>query len=355
MSTLHPDVRFGELLLRGDRPFLIAEAGVNHESDLSRALRMVREAASAGADAIKFQSYKADTLASRDSPAYWDLKSEPTTSQHALFSKYDAFGDEEYAELAAEASRAGIVFMSTPFDDHFVDSLEPLMPVYKLASADLTNIPLLERIARKGKPVILSTGASTMDEIEVAILLVRSHTDAPVALLHCVLSYPCSPADANLLVIESLRRRFPDVVVGYSDHVPPSESFRELTTAWLLGARILEKHFTLDKTLPGNDHYHAMDPEDIRAFRHECDQMNALLGESERRVFACEESARRQARRSLVSAQPIAAGTRVSPEMLIAKRPGTGIAPGDRDRLVGRIALSDIPEDQVLRWEMFAE
>lgn len=353
MNALWPEMPFGELTLSGDRPFLIAEAGVNHEGNLEVALRMVEEAAASGADAIKFQSYKAETLASRNSPAYWDLRAEPTKSQFDLFRKYDAFGDEEYARLAERARSVGIVFLSTPFDDHFVDALEPLVPAYKVASADLVNTPFLERIARKRKPIILSTGASTLSEIDVAIETVRKAGGPPLALLHCMLCYPCSPDQANLGVIVGLRRRYPDIIVGYSDHVPPSPGLPVLVTAWSLGARILEKHFTLDKTLPGNDHYHAMDTDDIRAFRRACESMEILIGEDERRVFPCEEAARLQARRSLVAACQIREGTIVTRGMIEVKRPGTGISPGDLERVIGLRVGRDIEQDEIMLWEFF--
>jgi N-acetylneuraminate synthase len=350
---MYDAIPFGSLTLRGDRPFLVAEAGVNHENDLAVAIEMVDQAAAAGADAIKFQSYKAETLASKNSPSYWDLGSEPTTSQFELFKKYDRFGDDEYAKLARRAEQKGIVFMSTPFDRHFADALEPLMPAYKIASADLTNTPFLRHIAAKKKPMILSVGASTLGEVDAALTEVRRAGDPPIALLHCVLSYPCKPEDANLRVIGRLREIFSSVVVGYSDHVPPAHGCLALTTAWLLGARILEKHFTLDKTKPGNDHYHAFDPDDVREFRAQCDYATALLGRASKDVLPCEEAARKQARRSLVATTAIAEGTVVTPAMVTTKRPGTGIAPQHLELVVGSRALRRIEADDLLQWDMF--
>lgn len=347
------DIQFGALTLRADRPFLIAEAGVNYENDMETAVRMVEEAAAAGADAIKFQSYKAETLASRFSPSYWDTTKEPTTSQYALFKKYDHFDVSEYETLAGHARRCGIHFLSTPFDTRFADALAPFVPAVKVASADLTNHPLLRHIARQGKPVILSVGASTLGEVDEAAGLLRAEGVGQIALLHCVLSYPCDPADANLAVISHLTAAFPDLVVGYSDHVPPAHGCAALTTAWLLGARILEKHFTLDKTKPGNDHYHAMDPADMREFRAQCEYATSLLGSGPKRVLACEDEARRQARRSLVAARPIPAGERVTAADLLVKRPGTGIDPRFLEVVAGATAIRDIQEDEILQWEMF--
>jgi N-acetylneuraminate synthase len=347
------DIQFGALTLKAERPFLVAELGVNYENDMGVARRMVEEAAAAGADAVKFQSYKAESLASRFSPAYWDTTKETTRSQYDLFKKYDHFDVSEYETLAEHARNCGIHFMTTPFDLRFADALAPLMPVIKVASADLTNHVLLRHLARKGKPIILSVGAATLGEVDEAASLLKSEGVQQIALLHCVLSYPTAPGDANLGVIRHLQAAFPDLIIGYSDHVPPAHGCAALTTAWLLGARILEKHFTLDKTKPGNDHYHAMDPVDLRAFRTQCDYATALIGSDQKIVFPCEAEARKQARRSLVAARAIRAGERIAPEDVVLKRPGTGIDPRLLDVVVGAVAIRDIQEDEILQWEMF--
>lgn len=347
------DLSFGELRLPADRPFLIAEAGVNHENDLGLALRYVEEAAAAGADAIKFQSYKAETIASRFSPSYWDRTKEPTPSQFELFKKHDHFDMPEYRVLAARAKECGIHFMSTPFDLRFADALNDLMSVYKIASADITNLPFLRHVARNGKPVILSTGASTIGEVDAAVALLREEGVEHVALLHCVLSYPCKPEDANLAVISYLQSVYPDMLVGYSDHVPPAFGCAALVAAWLLGARFLEKHFTLDKSKTGNDHYHAMDPRDIRDFRAQCDYVTALLGQARKDVLPCEAEARRQARRSLVAARALHAGEIVAATDVSIKRPGTGLPPSLLDFIVGRKLAKDVDEDAILTWDVF--
>jgi N-acetylneuraminate synthase len=352
---MYDTIQFGALTLRKDRPFLVAEAGVNHENRLDLALRMIEEAAEAGADAIKFQSYKADTLASRHSPAYWDLTAESTRSQYELFKKYDSFGDAEYARLADHAKDCGIIFLSTPFDFHFADSLKNLMPCYKIASADLTNLPLVRHCALKGKPMIVSVGASTVADIERTVSEIHGTGNHQIALLHCVLSYPCKPEDANLRVITRLKEVFPSCVIGYSDHVPPAHGCLALTTAWLHGARILEKHFTLDKTRPGNDHYHAFDPDDIRNFRIQCDYVTSLVGQAQKEVLACEQAAHQQARRSLVAAKPIRQGQVVTRDMIAIKRPGTGIPSEYLESIINSRALRDIEDDEILKWEMFLQ
>jgi sialic acid synthase SpsE len=350
---LYQDIQFGDVVLSGSRPWIIAEAGVNHENSLETAFRMVEEAARAGADAIKFQSYRANRIASRFSPSYWDLSKEPTKSQRALFEKYDKFGMAEYEKLAAHAVKNRIAFMSTPFDLDYVDTLAPLVPVIKVASADLVNLPFLRRVASKGKPVVLSTGAATLGEVDEGVRLMRENGVKHLSLLHCVLSYPAKPEDAQLRGIDYLAETFPDCVAGYSDHVPPFHDCLVATLGWLRGARIIEKHFTLDKTLTGNDHYHAMDPEDLIRFRIQCDFATAAMGAKEKRVLDSELEPRKQARRSVVAARDLKAGVKLTVADLDIKRPGTGIAPRDVERLIGATPKRDIGEDEILQWDMF--
>jgi N-acetylneuraminate synthase len=333
------------------RPYVIAEAGVNHEGSLERAMEMVDAAFEAGADMIKFQSYKAQTLASKHSPAYWDRSKEPAASQYELFKRHDRFGDREYVRLAEHSATRGIAFCSTPFDAHFVDLLAPLMPLFKIASADITNVPLLRRIASKGKPVALSTGASYLSEIDQAVRLLQAEGVGQIALLHCVLQYPTEGSNCHLRAIEHLRAAFPDVTVGWSDHVPPQSGCLSMLTAWMLGADILEKHFTLDKTLAGNDHYHAMDPDDLRAFRRNQQAVSSMLGEPRTTCLPCESEARKQARRSLVATVDIPAGAEIAADMLTAKRPAGGISPIHVDLVVGRSARRDLAADEVLQWD----
>jgi N-acetylneuraminate synthase len=182
--------------------------------------------------------------------------------------------------------------------------------------------------------------------------LIRQEGNRQIALLHCVLSYPCRPGDANLRVISTLRRLFPDCVIGYSDHVPPLHGGLCLTTAWLQGARVLEKHFTLDKSRPGNDHYHAFDPADLAEFRARCTYITELLGEAGKEVFACEAAARQNARRSLVARQPIRRGEEISADMVVAKRPGTGISPEHLSLVLGSCPNRDVEEDEILTWDV---
>jgi len=333
------------------RPYVIAEAGVNHEGSMEIAKRLVDEAKQGGADAIKFQTYKADTLASKDSPAYWDTTKEPTSSQHELFSKHDTFWKTEMVALKKYCDLVDIEFMSTPFDIESANFLDELMDVYKISSSDLTNKPFIEHICRFNKPIILSTGASHLWEIQEAVSWIEKFGN-PLALLHCVLNYPTPDENANLGMILGLKKAFPNRIIGYSDHTLPKE-MKICEMATLLGSVIIEKHFTHDKTLPGNDHYHAMDINDLLKYRRSIDTTFNGLGRFEVSALAAEEPARTNARRSLVAMRELAKGEIIDKNDLTFKRPAHGISPKYIDQLVGKEAIVTIAEDSVLQWSMF--
>ena len=331
-------------------PYVIAEAGVNHEGDMSLARRLIDEAAEAGANAIKFQTYKAGMLASKNSPSYWDTTKEPTKSQFELFSKYDKFWKPEFEELKKQCDIVDIEFMSTPFDLESACFLSDLVDVFKISSSDITNKPFIKSIAGYGKPIILSTGASSNDEISEALEWIGLGK-IPVALLHCVLNYPTLDGDSHLGMILGLRKQFPNVIVGYSDHTMPG-NMKNLEIATLLGAQIIEKHFTHDKSLPGNDHYHAMDKNDLRAFFTRIEGVQAIIGQQEKEILDIEQSARLNARRSLVARRQITQGSAVSEADLTWKRPAHGVSPKYFDEVVGRIAAVTIEEDDIITWDM---
>jgi N-acetylneuraminate synthase len=313
---------------------------------------MVREAAAAGAGLIKFQTYKAERLATRTSVAYWDRSAEPTESQFQLFSKYDRFDEPEYRRLAEECERAGIGFSTSPFDVESVEWLDELVEVFKIASGDITNMPLLAAVAATRKPVLLSTGAATVGEIEEALDHLDGHGAGEVAVLHCTLAYPTPLEDANVAAIAHLASVFPGRVLGYSDHTAPPASFLAIAAAYAVGARVIETHFTLDRSLPGNDHYHALDPGDLARLVRELDEVRQLLGRPEKRVRDVELSARTGARRSVVARVDIAAGTPLSADLLDVKRPGGGVPPSFLDEIDGWAAAVDIPEDTTIEWHM---
>ena len=342
------------------KPYIIAEMGVNFY-DTAKKLNItpkdaaklyIDEAARAGVDCVKFQSYKANTIVSKNSPAYWDITKEPTTTQYELFLKYDGFNSADYRELCEYAHTKKIHATSTPFDYASADYLEDVVDFYKISSSDLTNIPFIKHIGQKRKWVCISVGAAYLSEVDEAVRALKEVGCKDITLLHCVLSYPTSPDDANLKVIQTLKKVFPDIGIGFSDHTAPDDTMMTLATAYLLGAEVIEKHFTLDKTMPGNDHYHAGDYNDFKRAIDNFAWINRVLGSSEKTVLPCEVTPRREARRSLVLTRDIKKGDTISLTDLMPKRPGIGISPKNIGIVVGRRAACDLEEDTILTWDM---
>jgi sialic acid synthase SpsE len=345
-------VNFGGRLIGDGHPaFVIAEAGVNHNGDLELGRALIREAASAGADAIKFQSYKAGKISTKTAPRYWVEPDDPKGSQFDTFKKLDSFGPEEHRELFRYAKEQGILCFSAPFDDEAVDMLDELgAPGFKIASADLTDYPLLERAASKGKPVILSTGLATIAEIGEAVSVVRGTGNDQLVLLHCTLQYPCAPENANLRMMLHMKAVFPDIPVGISDH---TIGIAVPQAAVALGAVAVEKHFTVDKSLPGSpDHYLSVDPRNLEEMVAGIRTIEKAMGRYLKGPVEAESQAYKFARRSIVSKKSIPRGTSITRDMLTFKRPGTGIYPKHVEVVVGRTAKVDIPEDTVLEWSM---
>ena len=353
---MHNSIDLGSRIVNSrSKPYLIAEIGVNHEGSMDQAKRLIDQAKEGGADAAKFQSYKAGTLASKHSPSYWDTSKEPTRSQFALFQKYDNFGPDDYIALAEHCRQRDIAFLSTPFDDAAIEFLDPLVPLFKIASADLTNIPFLRKVASKGKPVVLSTGASTLGEIDIAVEALTQSGCANIALLHCILNYPTDNANAHLRMIEGLKRAYPGNIIGYSDHTLPDDAMTSLIAAHLLGAVIIEKHFTHDKTLPGNDHYHAMDQHDLARFVALAERIHTLQGPTDQKApISTEAISRKNARRSIVIARDVVAGQILMPADLTYKRPGTGVSPIHWDEVLSRRSARALQADHVLQWQDLA-
>ncbi|WP_304427805.1 N-acetylneuraminate synthase family protein [Dubosiella newyorkensis] len=346
--------------MKNSKPYIIAEMGVNfydtakvmNISPLEAAKLYIDKAAEAGCDCAKFQSYKADTIVSKNSPAYWDLSKEPTKTQHALFQKHDCFNKEDYQELCDYTHAKGMDFTSTPFDYSSADYLENMVDFYKISSSDLSNLPFIRHIAKKGKKMVVSVGAAYLSEVDEAIRAMKEVGNDEIVILHCVLSYPTAPENANLMIIDTLKKSFPDVKVGFSDHVAPDETMMTLATAYLLGAEVIEKHFTLDKTLPGNDHYHAGDPDDFKRAIANFKWIDIVKGSAEKTVLECELTPRKEARRSLVLTKNLKAGDVIKQEDLMPKRPGTGISPVFADIVIGRKVIRDLEEDTILTWDM---
>jgi len=331
--------------------YVIAEAGVNHNCDLALGKRLVETAAAAGADAIKFQNYTASKISTRVAPRYWFEPKDPNGTQWDTFNRLDKLSDADFRALLGHGKTAGITAFATPFDDEAVDFLAALqVPAFKIASADLTCHPLLERAARVGRPMILSTGTSTLAEVEEALEICRKAGNEAVVLLHCTLKYPCPPEGINLRMMEHLMRAFPGVPVGLSDH---SLGISVPQAAVALGACMVEKHYTVDKTLPGSpDHHLSVDPTDLKAMMEGIRTVEKALGKPHKGLEPLETDAFHYARRSVTSAVTIPRGTKLTRAMLTYKRPGTGISPRFFAQVVGRIASVDIAEDTTLTWEM---
>lgn len=344
------------IICETSKPYIIAELGVNYYdiakkeniSVLAAAKKMIKSANVSGADAVKFQTYKAEKIASINSPAYWDTSEEPTTSQYELFKKYDHLDENDYKKLAKFSIENNIHFLSTPFDFESADFLDKLMPVFKISSSDITNLPFIEYIASKRKPIFLSTGASTMKEIHRAVETILEENNDQIVLMHCILNYPTSYEDANLGMITHLKTEFPTFLSGYSDHTVPDPDMAVLTTSAILGAKIIEKHFTLDKTLLGNDHYHSMDSNDLKKFREKLQFIQKILGSYQKTPLDSEIPARKYARRSIVAARDIEKGDRITRDMLTFKRPGIGIEPSEIGTIIGKIAVEYIEKDEIL-------
>jgi N,N'-diacetyllegionaminate synthase len=345
--------RQGPLTLGGrrvgvGRVFVVAEAGVNHNGDMEIARRLVDAAAEAGADAVKFQTFRTAALVSRDAPkaGYQVETTGAGESQRAMLARLE-LDEAQHVELRDRAARRSILFFSTPFDEASADVLERVgVSVFKVPSGEVTNLPLLRHVARKGRPVILSTGMCTLAETDAAVRAIREAGDPPLVILHCLSAYPAPPAEVNLRAMATLRERY-GVPVGFSDHTPGIEV---ALAAAALGAAVIEKHLTLDTSLPGPDHRASLPPADMAALVRGVRTIEAALGDGDKRPMPSEADTRRVARKSLVAVRDLKAGERLTPSAVALKRPGTGIAPADLERALGRVLRHDVAADDVIGW-----
>jgi N,N'-diacetyllegionaminate synthase len=351
-EPMHRRFEIGGCDIGSGRCFIIAEAGVNHNGDLAMALELIDVAAEARADAIKFQTFDADRLATADAPkARYQLETTGSEeSQHAMLRRLQLSG-ADHAALIGRCALRGIIFLSTPFDEESADLLASLdVPAFKTPSGELTNLPFLAHVARLGKPVIASTGMATISEVEAAVDTLHGNGCRDLALLHCVSDYPALAADANLRAMETLHRAFA-VPVGYSDH---TEGRAVSLAAVALGASVIEKHFTLDRNLPGPDHRASLEPEELRRLIAEIRDVEAAMGDGRKVPAASERSTADVARKSLVAARDIEAGALITSELLTALRPGTGLSPALLPLVVGRRANVDVDKGTAIAWEMLS-
>lgn len=339
----------GKVEIGSGRTVIIAEAGVNHLKDINLAERIIKEAAENGADIIKFQTYSADGLVVKNAPRFWDWSGEKKHSgtQHDSYSPLATPEFDFTKQLKDLCDQYGIEFMSTPFDLEAVEVLEALgTPAYKVASGDITNFILLDAIGSTEKPVFLSTGASTGAEIDCAVKRLLRAGTTNLCIMHCSLSYPTRMNDAHLKAIPALQELFPDFHIGLSDHTI-GPFIPALSVA--LGCVAIEKHYTVDKTLPDSaDHWLSIDSIELQQMVQNCRVAEAALGHKSKSVSSAEEPARANARRSLVAAQDIPAGTEITREMLCAKRPASGISPIYLDDVIGRVIEVTRNEGEIL-------
>ncbi|OIQ12540.1 N-acetylneuraminate synthase [Neomoorella thermoacetica] len=334
-----------------NKVFIIAEAGVNHNGDLQLARKLVDAAVEAGADAVKFQTFKAEEVATpgAERAQYQkDNMPEKDESQLEMIKRLE-LSYAQFRELYAYCRQKGIIFLSSPFDQESIDFLAELgVPYFKIPSGEITNYPFLRRIAGKKRPVILSTGMATLGEVEGALQVLREAGATDITLLHCTTSYPALPEEVNLRAMLTMKQAFA-LPVGYSDH---TIGIAVPIAAAALEAEVIEKHLTLDRNLPGPDHRASLEPGEFKAMVVAIRQVEKSLGDGIKRPAPGELAVMSAARRSLVAVRDIAAGEIITESCLTAKRPGTGIPPNLWDLVVGRQARRDIAAGSILSWDM---
>jgi len=329
--------------------FIIAEAGVNHNGSFKIAKKMIDTAVEAGADAIKFQTFKTGNIITGDAKKaeYQIANTGSRESQYEMLKKLELKGDD-FRQLANYAKEKNIVFLSSSFDKDSVDLLYRIgVPMFKIASGEITNLPLIKYIARKGKPIILSTGMSNLKEIKEALNIIRNEGIREIILLHCVTNYPAEMKEVNLKAIQTLRNVF-KIPVGLSDH---TIGITIPIAAVAMGACLVEKHFTLNKNFPGPDHQASLEPHELKEMIKAIREVEEAMGDGVKKPTKNEEKIKKIVRRSIVANVDMAQGTQIKADMLSIKRPGTGIHPKYLSRVVGKIARRGIKKDQVLTWQ----
>lgn len=329
-----------------DRTFIIAEIGVNHNGDVGLAKEMISSARDCGVDAVKFQTFNSADLVSRNArKAKYQEENTDEENQLEMLRKLELSADD-FRELKEYALEEGVLFLSSPFDRKSVDLLEEIdVPIYKLGSGELNNFDLISHVESTGKPLILSTGMATLDDIRETYDFIENRDN--LILLHCITGYPTSFEEANLNFIRTLQDTF-DVAIGFSDHSPGIEL---PIAATALGARVIEKHFTTDKSLPGPDHRASLNPEEFRAMVDAIRNVELAMGDGIRRLSENELAIRDVARKSIVLRSPVRKGEVIREEDLTVKRPGDGIEPKYLREIAGRVAARDLEADDVLSYD----
>lgn len=332
--------------------FIIAEAGVNHNGSLDLGLRLVDAAKASGADAVKFQTFRADLIATplAQKASYQQRTTSSAESQFEMLRRLE-LDAAAHQRLIDHCRQNGIQFLSSPFDMQSADLLASLgVPLFKVPSGEITNLPFLEHLARKGRPLILSTGMSTLGEVEEAVHVLQSAGADQVTLLHCVTEYPAPYAEVNLRAMLTLKSAF-GLPVGYSDHTPGAEI---AIAAAALGAEVIEKHLTLDRSLPGPDHSASLEPNELRQMVAAIRHVEAALGTGIKAPAPCELPNLLVARKSVVAARSLPVGHQMKAGDLDIKRPGNGLAPKFLPALIGRTLRSPVEKDEIIKWNHLA-
>jgi N-acetylneuraminate synthase/N,N'-diacetyllegionaminate synthase len=330
--------------------FVIAEAGINHNGDPEMALKLVDAAARVGAEAVKFQTFRAEQVVSAYAPkAEYQVETTGENETQLEMAKKLELSYADFERIKAHCDVRGITFLSTPFDEESADFLENLgVPAFKIPSGEIVNPAFLEHVARKGKPLLVSTGMSSLGEVDEAVRIIRQTGNKQFVLLHCVSSYPAEASSANLRAMTTMREAF-QVPVGYSDH---TQGIEVPLAAVALGACVIEKHFTLDRDLRGPDHRASADENEFAVLLKAIRRVEESLGHGRKEPALCEAEIARVARRSLVAARAISSGTILTRDLIAVKRPGTGIAPRLLSAVLGRKAAVNIDKETVITWEM---
>ncbi|OGZ22930.1 MAG: N-acetylneuraminate synthase [Candidatus Nealsonbacteria bacterium RIFCSPLOWO2_01_FULL_41_9] len=338
----------GKLIGAGNPCFIIAEAGVNHNGKLSLAKKLIDKAKEAGVDAVKFQTFKAENIVTKEAKQakYQTKNIGKKESQFAMLKRLE-LSYADFRNLKKYCARKKIIFLSTPHSSkEDVDIVAELCPVIKIASGDLTNLPFLKYIAKKDLPIILSTGMANLREVKEAVKTILS-INKKIILLHCTTNYPTPVNEVNLRAMFTMGEEF-NLPVGYSDH---TQGMEVSLAAAAMGACVIEKHFTLNKKLPGPDHKASLGPEELKAMVRGIRNIQAALGDGTKKPTPSEMETAKVARKSIVAAKNIKKGTEIREDMLAIKRPGTGIAPKYFSKILGKKAKKDIKKDSLINWE----
>jgi len=341
-------VRIADKTIDESHPtFIIAEAGVNHNGDINLARKLVDTAVEAGVDAVKFQTFISEDIVTCHAEKA-DYQKENTgsrqQSQFDMLKKLELSFDK-FREIKTYCGQKGIVFLSTPFDHKSVDFLDELgVPAFKVASGEINNLPLLSHIASKEKPIILSTGMSTLEEVEEALEVIHKIHNSNTVLLHCTSEYPARVEDVNLRAMKAMHQAF-HLPVGLSDHTMGIEIS---LAAVAMGASVIEKHFTLDKDLPGPDHKASLEPQELKALVKAIRNIEKAMGDGIKTPTRSEMNTKLIARKSIVAAVDIKKGELLNAESLTVKRPGNGINPMRWNELIGRKAVRDFKKDELI-------